>query len=531
MSVSRNAPCPCGSGKKYKKCCLEKDEQARLEAKKEAEESSKKKYLDYVWDEDEEEWESEYYDDSDEEDEFDDDEYADDEIEEDDEPIEVWYDPNQLNFDFMEEEFLAKERKRKAIKVSSETKKPDKDELEEIFYQFERREYEDKITCFLQALSFKNINDSDLFFDMLDDIHTLTIRHNQRHRYDELVKKLAQEKPKTFKANGILYLRAQILNALLRNDVAKVSTLVELMMPYAKNGFDILNLVLHMLIFYDYHSLVVQAVQKVWPMINNFKKINTWGIEDFREKVHHFSILDFIQANPEFNPESPQFLQLARRYYENLIIEFELKNIRILQGKIKREWQHTDFDIEPLPQKFNPKKNHFEMGKLITEQQQDNLIELVSEFVHFSMSQGNKSPVRAKMAALQIYEYLHLRAEGELEPESFDEILFPDEPQPTQPLPVTHILCPDYETLNQFFAEMLDMIFVQPHKAAILLELLPEWFAFLETTGLIDKNLARAHYQQIKKYLVANIVKLFSRFAEDPNLFGRVQRAWRVVFK
>ena len=23
--VGRNAPCPCGSGKKYKKCCLDKD--------------------------------------------------------------------------------------------------------------------------------------------------------------------------------------------------------------------------------------------------------------------------------------------------------------------------------------------------------------------------------------------------------------------------------------------------------------------------------------------------------------------------
>ena len=23
--IGRNAPCPCGSGKKYKKCCLEKD--------------------------------------------------------------------------------------------------------------------------------------------------------------------------------------------------------------------------------------------------------------------------------------------------------------------------------------------------------------------------------------------------------------------------------------------------------------------------------------------------------------------------
>ncbi len=28
--TSRNAPCPCGSGKKYKKCCLPKEEAARV---------------------------------------------------------------------------------------------------------------------------------------------------------------------------------------------------------------------------------------------------------------------------------------------------------------------------------------------------------------------------------------------------------------------------------------------------------------------------------------------------------------------
>jgi hypothetical protein len=26
MKIGRNDPCPCGSGKKYKKCCFEKDE-------------------------------------------------------------------------------------------------------------------------------------------------------------------------------------------------------------------------------------------------------------------------------------------------------------------------------------------------------------------------------------------------------------------------------------------------------------------------------------------------------------------------
>jgi tetratricopeptide (TPR) repeat protein len=31
--IGRNAPCPCGSGKKYKKCCLNKDEDLRSRAR------------------------------------------------------------------------------------------------------------------------------------------------------------------------------------------------------------------------------------------------------------------------------------------------------------------------------------------------------------------------------------------------------------------------------------------------------------------------------------------------------------------
>jgi hypothetical protein len=31
MKIGRNAPCPCGSGKKYKKCCLKLEEQRAAE--------------------------------------------------------------------------------------------------------------------------------------------------------------------------------------------------------------------------------------------------------------------------------------------------------------------------------------------------------------------------------------------------------------------------------------------------------------------------------------------------------------------
>lgn len=35
MAVKRNDPCPCGSGKKYKKCCMQKDNLVELKEVKE----------------------------------------------------------------------------------------------------------------------------------------------------------------------------------------------------------------------------------------------------------------------------------------------------------------------------------------------------------------------------------------------------------------------------------------------------------------------------------------------------------------
>ena len=51
--TGRNDPCPCGSGKKYKRCCLEKDEAAALakaDAAREAERSRARALLDALAD-------------------------------------------------------------------------------------------------------------------------------------------------------------------------------------------------------------------------------------------------------------------------------------------------------------------------------------------------------------------------------------------------------------------------------------------------------------------------------------------------
>lgn len=96
MKTGRNDPCPCGSGKKYKKCCLEKDENERtaMSAAANYRESYGEREVDEWKPEDVDEFEDRdrYIDDEDIDDSFEDDEQsedeADDDPESDNEPVE-----------------------------------------------------------------------------------------------------------------------------------------------------------------------------------------------------------------------------------------------------------------------------------------------------------------------------------------------------------------------------------------------------------------------------------------------------------
>jgi tetratricopeptide (TPR) repeat protein len=46
--ISRNDPCQCGSGKKYKKCCMKNDDAQRVKAKQEADIQRKEKRLNSI---------------------------------------------------------------------------------------------------------------------------------------------------------------------------------------------------------------------------------------------------------------------------------------------------------------------------------------------------------------------------------------------------------------------------------------------------------------------------------------------------
>jgi hypothetical protein len=86
-----------------------------------------------------------------------------------------------------------------------------------------------------------------------------------------------------------------------------------------------------------------------------------------------------------------------------------------------------------------------------------------------------------------------------------------------------HLLCPDRERLDTCLAQMLTMLNFQPHNAAALMELIPAWLRFLQTQGVIDAELRRRTLTDLKR-VADDLLKPYSEMHSDPALHEALTR-------
>ena len=145
MAIGRNAPCPCGSGKKYKKCCLHKDEDARREAARAAVEAF--------------------------------------------EPLEDR--PRQATAEPWE---------------AFEEKDPHLQTMDEQWDAFEAAGYEDQMALFVQSLDEAEGLDNEMAFEMLNTIYSEAVMRDERDRFDGLIRTLGEKRPDLYDDNAHFYL-------------------------------------------------------------------------------------------------------------------------------------------------------------------------------------------------------------------------------------------------------------------------------------------------------------------------------------
>ena len=146
LKIGRNEPCPCGSGKKYKRCCLAKDEQARAQATV-AEAQRRLKELTSASSGDEQE------------------------------PVSA-ADASPLF--------------RPHTEAAPEPRDPKIDALNARWEAFETKDYEGQVALYLQTLNEPVLMDDDMASDMLSSLWSAAAEHGEMQRFCEWVDALRQ---------------------------------------------------------------------------------------------------------------------------------------------------------------------------------------------------------------------------------------------------------------------------------------------------------------------------------------------------
>lgn len=502
MKLGRNDPCHCGSGKKYKKCCLEKDEAAAL--------VQQEQMLEY---------------DDDYDDDFDDDDEDEMTFQPDDSssPRSGLKEENQTDLELFDDN-------------DYDDDDDDDDDAPEIDVQaanqrwkeFEKQKYEGKISLFLKTLEQPQLMDDEMAFDMLDALRQETSKHHERDRYEALVKQLRERLPKVYAKDAPFYLENCIDNAVVAGRFERIPAFMNELAARAGKDIETFDTVVMQLAYHNRLATLIDAMHIGWPEVNHSGEIVPWGVDEFADQAVKFLVFDYIERHPAATAGDAELFERIKFYSRFDAVRIN-KFIAILSGHPSRQWRRDAFTFKP-EKRLSRDRYDDPNGIKIPELIQQYLFDLSLEFQGDLYREHNVPLTKSELAREQIVNYVIARLAGELEPRrSMIEAAF-NKPKPKTRPPEFYLrgdensvnwLCPDRETLDLFLGGLFHFFNLQPYKVAATFEIMPFWLRFLETRQLLSAPLREKTVHELRQ-LVAHLRELFRKMSADPALHAAV---------
>lgn len=501
MKIGRNDPCHCGSGKKYKKCCLEKDEALEREQAAQTEDTEF---------EDDDDWHNEIND-------FDDEDFEMDE----DEDFDEFDDDDEEDFDSDDDDDDELNDLEKVIPKRSPEVIAAQDAR---WNEFEAADDEGRVALFLKTLEEPELMDDDLAFDMLDKICTASLASGDRDRYDDLIKKLRERLPEVYSESAHYHLENLITNAVVAGRWQDVRTFALESADVADREIDTFNNVISQLAYHGQLQILLEITQRAWPKIKDSDEVTPWGIDEFAVQGANFVVFDYLTHGTAPFADDPE-LQQRLAFFTKIEPQRFTEVFNIFSGRTARSWTMQDFDFKEYIQivknsKGKRRRQRHSPGKR-------NLDDLSYEFFRYLHQHENFSYPKAELARYNIVKYLIKRYDGDLEEHEsmLERALRGNRPKPRiKRRPPENILCPDRETLDRYLAGLMHFLNPQYYEVAATFEMVPAWLRFLEMRELIDHDLHRRTLLNLRE-LQEDVISLFESFREDPALV-EAMRNW-----
>lgn len=240
MGVGRNDPCHCGSGKKYKKCCLSKDEAAR--------------------------------------------------------PA---YEPPPGHEPVAGGTAADMPQGVAPPPRAPRELTPQEQAQQDRWTAFELADFEGRIALFEQTLAEPDILEADLALEMLLEVRKDAHAAQQRRQVRELLDHLQEQRPADYQACETTYLRWRITEALNDGASDELAALATRMGELAGKELDDFNLVYEQLAWHGRLDALIGALRVGWPLVRESRDVLPWGVSEFANKGAHCAMLDWLERHPD----------------------------------------------------------------------------------------------------------------------------------------------------------------------------------------------------------------------------------------
>jgi hypothetical protein len=471
MKTGRNDPCPCGSGKKYKKCCLQKDQEA----------NARRPLI-----------------------------------------------PTSSHRDLP----AAPPRPARPVapphisrpKPPPEPPDPAMEKINARWREFEAQDPAGRVAVYRKALDEPELMEDEIAFEMLSCLHTDALQSGERSRFDEYVAALRERLPEVYKASAHFYLSMSLQGALADGRMEAVRPLALELATHAGPHIDTVHRSLEALAYHGQLSVLVEAMRVAWPGVKATRDILPWALSEFGEEGAAYEIYDYIEHTPSPTVDDSALLERIRFYFDEPDLDFLRGFMDDLTGQNARVWKVNDFSLRsPRPKKRRDDWDDEEEENEQPDPGANNLFRLIAEFIGYLHRHEGVPYPRGQLARGELARYFLQRHNSELDPRPsmMESALHPDRKLPKPPPPI-HPLCPERVTFEVCLAQMVGTFNNLFHKAAALFEIVPAWLRFLESRGLIDEQ-TRTKVVADLLPLQAAIQRLWGTFRDDPALTRAAQ--------
>jgi hypothetical protein len=463
MKTGRNDPCPCGSGKKYKKCCLARDQEAA--AKQAA-----------------------------------------------DLPLPVPAGPPQG----LPPPSAPRPGPAAAASPPAVPRDPLDVKREVRWADFEAQDTDGQITVFLAAVEDAELMDGDLAFAMLNRLHEDLVARGERARFADLVGTLRARRPEPFADRAAFCLAACLTDALADGKLDVVPGLARELGATAGANIDTVSRALDALAYHGQLAALLEAFRAGWPGVRDSANVLPWAIDDFAARGAVYEVFNYLEQTASPDPADPALTERIKFFLADPDPAYLPEFIADLTGKSGKTWKAEGFILKPP---------HQRRGQREDDKAANNLARLTCQFVGYLHYQEGVPFPRGQLVKPELIRYFLDRHAGELDPRPslLEQARHPHKKLPPPPRPI-HPLCPERVTLDAQLAGMLGMFNCLYHKAAALFLAIPAWWRFLESQQLLAAETHRKNLAELLP-LHGQLLSLWKDFDEDPTLL-RELAAW-----